>query len=158
MNFNITVAERMVLESLAKKSKNTFELVNCTSLDRIALQHILSSLISKNLVLTLDSKYKINKKLNQAILDELHDEVNAQVEFKEIAAACFRTRLEEGSLLKLKKVFMTKEEERIFNALLINLELFIDGLTSKQDHLTKQQIVFWGGGKYGEITHNTINF
>ena len=117
MNFNITLPERMILESLTKIEKTASELNKCTGLEKSLLQKIIPDLISKNLIVTFNSKYMININIDKTIKQELNNPQNMKAELNEITSALIRKKIDkvEDSAFKLKKVSLSSSEKKIFN-------------------------------------------
>lgn len=157
MSYNINLIERLVLESLQNKPKTALEIHICTSLETKIIQGVLESLISKNIVTIGELKYLINKNISDEIRKELNNPMDIKIELAEILNSTFNLR-EESSVLKLKKVHMNEKEEKLFHGLLYNMESFLTGLEKKQENLSKQKVFFWGGGNYGKIINNYLNF
>lgn len=157
MEFNLTILERMVLETLQIKSKDLSQIEHKTSIERNLLIKVLNSLVSKNLVIIFNNEYEINKNLSQAILDELNDKYSLMSEIHEIIDSCLRKALsnEQKNSFKMKKVNMTQREEKIYDGLIYNLESFLGSLT-KNENIAEQRIIFWGEGNYAEIKNNIL--
>jgi DNA-binding MarR family transcriptional regulator len=161
MSFNITLPERMVLESLQQSSKNVTKLNECTKLERGYLNNILPSLISKGLISQdREHKYEINKNINNDIKKELHDKKNVTTELNEIVGTCIRDRIHNNneSAFKLKKVFLTAREQKIFKGLIYNIETFLSSADNKSHNTADQTLFFWGENNYGKVTNNILNF
>lgn len=160
MNFMITLPERMILESVFKYEKTLEELCECTRLDKIVLQNILPTLITKNLLLIQNKKYYINKNINADMRKELSDNQNLKTELTEVVADCVRQKLinHNQQSFKLKKVFLSARDKVIFNAHVKNLEDFLDSISSRDHKTADETIFFWGENTYEAITHNIINY
>ncbi len=156
MSYHITVIERMILESLAQQDKNIDELSACTKLDKAILNLVIQPLTAKGLVQVVDNKFHLNKSLTKSMKKELHSDTNVQGEINQITSTCFKTR-NTKSIYKLKKVFMNKSEEQIFNAMLKNLELFIEGVSNKTDAIAEKKIIFWGETNYETLTNHSLS-
>jgi len=159
MNFNLTIIERMVLETLQVRSKTLSQIEESTTIERNILVKVINSLTTKNLILIYNNQYEINRNLSQAIKDELNDKFSLMSEIHEIINSCLRRTLSHKSkqAFKLKKVNMTDREEKIYEGLVYNLESFLNSLT-KTDHIAQQKIIFWGEGNYAEIKNNILSY
>jgi hypothetical protein len=61
MKDSLLIIERIVIESISKKDKNIYELVNDTKLNQELLQKILPNLLMKNLIRYQRGIYSIEK-------------------------------------------------------------------------------------------------
>jgi hypothetical protein len=156
--YNLTILERMVLETLQVRPKTLIEVSNTTSVENELLNQIVQSLLCKGLITMDEKKFSINKILNQTIRNELNDSVSLMSEVNEIVNSCLRKAVntESKSSFKLKKVNMSGREEKIYNGLIYNLESFLNSLI-KTENIKDQKIVFWGEGNYEDIKNNIIN-
>lgn len=157
MNYNINLVERLVLESLQARKKNISELETCTSLNRELIQTILQSLISKSLIITEETKYRVNNNLSKAIKDGLNNSLDIKIELAEILNATYNLR-KGDTFLKLQKVHMNEKEEKLFHGMLYNMESFLKNLEKKDEKLSKKKVIFWGGGNYGKLINNYLTF
>lgn len=159
MEFNLTILERMVLETLQIKSKTLAEIELKTSIETKLLVGVLNSLVSKNLVIIFNNEYEINKNLSKQILNELNDKYSLMSEIHEIINSCLRKALnqEQKNSFKMKKVNMNSREEKIYQGLVYNLESFLNSL-NKTENIADQKIIFWGEGNYAEIKNNILTY
>lgn len=159
MNFNLTILERMVLETLQYKGKTLSEIEENTTIEKALLTKVINSLVSKNIVLIYNKEYEINQNLSSAIKDELNDKFALMSEIHEIINSCLRKALCEShkSSFKLKKVNMSAREEKIYTGLVYNLESFLTSL-KKNENIAQQKIIFWGEGNYAEIKNSILNY
>lgn len=159
MNFNLTILERMVLETLQLKSKSLSEIEKSTTIEKRLLNKVINSLVSKNLIIVYNTDYEINRNMSQAIKDELNDKHALMSEIHEIINSCLRKAVSKTNQnsFKLKKVNMTRREEKIYDGLVYNLEAFLNSL-EKSDQVAQQKIIFWGEGNYAEIKNNILNY
>lgn len=158
-SYNLTILERMVLETLQIRTKSLAEISNATSVEKELLNQIIQSLLCKGLIMMEEKNFSINKVLNQAIKDELNDSIALMSEVNEIVNSCLRKAIntESKSSFKLKKVNMSGREEKIYSGLIYNLESFLNSLI-KTENIKDQKIVFWGEGNYEDIKNNIINY
>lgn len=159
MQYNLTIVDRMILESLQAKSQNLFELENATRIGKEILNKSMTSLISQNIIVKKESLYSLNPNINERIKNELNDKINLMCEVNEIINSCIRKTLSNTNetSFKLKKVNMTEREEKIYKGLLYNLESFINSL-NKTSQIADQKVIFWGEGKYENIKNSILNY
>ena len=159
MNYNLTIIERMILETLQISNKSKKEIILKTSIEEEMLQQVLKSLLAKNLVRLEDGLYAISKEHNDYIIKEINNSLSLLCEVQEIINSCIRQKLDAHSnrSFKLKKVNLNDRDEKIYNGLIYNLESFLNSLT-KSDDVRSQKIIFWGEGKYEDIKNNIVGF
>ena len=56
-------------------------------------------------------------------------------------------------LFSMKKVSLTKEEESIYNSMIINLDNFLNNLKNKKSPTAKERIIFWGENSYFNLVN-----
>ena len=159
MKYQITLVERMILESLQIKPKNLNELNMCTKIEKDFIRNILTDLVSKNLIISRENKYQINKHLDQSMINELFNKDFLNVELMEMTQFCIKEKLyhKTEKAFKMKKVHMNEKEKKIYYGLLYNLESFLDSLEKKPLTTSDTTIHFWGEGNYGKIINHYIN-
>jgi hypothetical protein len=158
-SYNLTILERMVLETLQLRGKKLSEISENTSVEKNLLNQIIQSLLCKGLIKVEDKKYFVNTILKQEIKNELSDSVSLMSEVNEIINSCLRKAIQNESKtsFKLKKVNMSEREEKIYKGLVYNMESFLSSL-NKTENIKDQKIVFWGEGNYEDIKNNIINY
>ncbi len=159
MGYNLTISERMILETLKFSDKNSIQIGEKTSLSIDQVEKVLNSLICKNLVKIDEAYYSLNKLNSPAVLKELNNSLSLISEVNEIINSCVRQKIHhnEDNSFKMKKINMSEREEKILNGLLFNVESFIDSLPCN-DNIKDQKIIFWGEGNYADIKNNILNF
>jgi hypothetical protein len=158
MNFNISPIERLILESLSRSPKELFELMHDTKMDKNVIINILQSLLVKNLLTVDSNRYQINSNLNQALIQQIKNEQNTLIEIGQVVKTTIKHSLNyKDNSFKYKKVYMNNDEEKIFKAMLIQLETFIEGLDKKKGKTFEQKVIFWGSNSYENITTDMLN-
>lgn len=158
--YSLTILERMILESLSKSKKSVLELIYDIDLEIELIQNAIEELKQRNLVKASKGIVEINieelTKWNQSehIKDSLREEI------KEILEASIDTYFAnpENSMVRIKKVNMSSDEKKIFNAMISNLDNFIKGLTeSKKNQSVKdQEVIFWGFSGYRNLAEQIM--
>lgn len=158
MNFHISPIERLVLESLSKSAKEIFELIQDTKLDKQVIINILQTLLLKNLIVIEERRYQISKNLNSVLIKQLKNEQSMLIEVSQVVKSTIKQCLNsKDNSFKYKKVYMDKDEEKLFKAMLIQLESFIEGLDKKRGKTYQQKVIFWGSNSYENITSDMLN-
>ncbi len=156
---NLLTFERVVLESIAKGNKLLNTIQTDVGLELSLVLSIVSKLLRKGLIMKTGSSYELLhndiawKKVSK--IEGQREEVN---EITESLVDLFFNK--GGAHLKLQKVYLSKSDEKIFNALLYNVESFINGITKDQRergekiHSKDKKIVMWGHTTYEKILNN----
>lgn len=148
----------MILESLQKKEKTFLKLESCTSLSEDTLQYILESLISKNLIIIKESTYHLNRNINDQMKKSLKNISEINIEAKDIFTNIIRLKQKENANFKLKKFYVSKQEELTLQGLIGQLDRFIDSLHKNiEKPISEQKVIFWGEGNYGKIINSCIH-
>ncbi len=170
MKNGLLVIERMVLESLSKKNRNLEELANDTGLDHGLLKNILPAFLMNNLVNYQRGIYKLNNdEMRKERIKSYNAKENIKEEVKELFTSMvnkyFREDLQNRKNkigVKVKKVWLTPQEEKIFNSYLINLESFIQSieqqrkLKPQKEKLCEKKVVIWGYSDYSSIADGSL--
>ncbi len=166
-NDGLLVIERIVLESLAKKSKNLEELSLDTNLDSSLLLNILPLLSMKNIVSYNKGHYFLNADIFKGQLRLINSASAIKEEVKELFVSLvnnyFSKQKENDAFLKVKKIFLTNDEEKIFQAHLKNLESFIKNIEDQRhkrpvySKLAEHKVIIWGHSKYSELVNSIVN-
>ncbi len=159
MNNSLTIIDRLIIETIQKKTFTLEELQINTKLQRSILESSLFELITKELVINTHQGYTLAENiendlaLNFNTIDSLHNELT------DITQTCIRNRLEnDQKTFQLKKVYMNSSEEKIFRGLLYNLNSFLDSLDSKNKKTSSKKIIFWGEDSYENICNSILNY
>lgn len=149
--------ERAVLECLGKKSL-TYDEVQCQSgLHENVCFNILQALIIRGIIATDGMRYRISENLSPLIMEEING-MNAKLaESMEIIEAVLDQA--EGRNFKFAKIAMDTRDEKIFLAMLSNLESFLLDAHKKSEAavpLKERKVVFWGVGQVSTLMHQMI--
>lgn len=148
--------ERMVLESLGQKSQNLGELHEDTGLEYGLLNCLLGTLLQKNLVDYNKGRYGLTAKSRRG---DLTEKEGVKEEVRELFDSALKQHFSTRPCLKVKKIWMSERDQKIFQAQLINLEKFIDDLSRQppKGGKTKEQKVFiWAVSDYGELLKENL--
>ncbi len=159
MNYMITSPERMILESLNKSSKNLKEIHNCTSLDPQLIQNVLTNLLSRNMVRTHNQVYQLNKNAPECYINDLNEKESKIFEAQTLIETCIEQSIEgQNSLFKFKKIYLSPRDKKMLQAMLINIETFLNNVNKNDKASTKDEsIIFWGSAIYGNLLEDLVN-
>ncbi|MBP9673722.1 MAG: hypothetical protein KBD63_01385 [Bacteriovoracaceae bacterium] len=151
--------ERMLLETLFLRPKNFHELLEDTGLKMNTLLKALHMLQQEKLIICLEQKYSLSL---QAIQKDSLLEKNKEREVEEISSAIIRNFFsqKEGSVIKVKKFWMSPKEETLFASYWLHLENFVRNLQAVQQKeniqgkIRDQKIIFWGESRYHDLVES----
>lgn len=161
MNESINIVERYIIESINNEKLFINQIAKKTKLELNYIYNILKSLIERKILASQDERYFLNPNLEKEQLIQIQSKENKYYEISEILSACLRENLfNENPLInfKFKKVFLNEKEEKIFSGLLYNLEAFLNSIPKREQIISEQKIIFWGGGSYENITTSALNY
>ena len=156
MNCGLLIVERMVLESISRGNQKIQQISEDTSLKENFIKEILGLLKERGLIEGSDL-FKIKegervKSLNSSefVKNEIRDIFATHIN------ECFEKEKKEQ--FKLKKFWMSSQDEVILKAHLKNLEDFIKGLPQNVGQKTKdQKVMFWGVSKYSDLAEGSLS-
>jgi len=153
----LTSIERIVMDVLDKK-KLIFDQISLESgiKDNI-VYNILQSLVMREFIRTDGFHYWVKENLSQEQLQELHQKEYRRFEALEmIEAHIFQEKERE---FKFQRIALSERDEKIFKAMLYNLESFLKDAHASSKEITpisQRKIIFWGLGEHQPILDNLI--
>lgn len=143
----LLLIERLVLESIALKGKNLFELSDDTGISPILLQTILEALLKSELITfqQKNQKYSLNSKEMHKLLPTLNQNKNRDEEVKEIIENLLKVKDRNGknkSALKILNVWLSPQEEIEYSILMNKIETLTSTAIEKmKTHLSKGNLI-----------------
>ncbi len=137
--------ERVVLESLGKDVLGYEEIRHQAGLLENVFHNVLQALIIRGLIATDGTKYRIAEKISPLILEEINGKSAKQAEYLELIEAVIYQ--EPKRIFHIQKIAMDSKDEKIFGALLHNLESFLADAHKKAVKSTsvkERKVIFWG--------------
>ncbi|MBL6990296.1 MAG: hypothetical protein ISR65_10980 [Bacteriovoracaceae bacterium] len=167
MNKGLLVVERFILESLIGEAKNFDEIQKDTKLSQSLLSNTLSILLTRNIIRYRCGNYSINKSKENQWRPIINDTKNIQEEIKDLFISLINDYFDEdqiGTLLRVRKVYLTPFEEKILKAHLSNLEEFVRNIEIEQrkptnlktNKMHEKKLIFWGASNYLDVTQGTF--
>ncbi len=144
--------ERTILECLDTKEKGFYDILLQTGLKEHVCQNLLQSLIFRGLIKTNGKTYEIKQGISPIVLNELNGFDAKQAESLEMIEAIIQCQ--SNRVFKFKKIALDSKDEKIFLALLSNLETFLSDVHKrnvKQMPIKKRKIIFWGMGEIEQL-------
>ena len=137
--------ERVVLESIGKEILGYEEIRLQSGLLENVFHNVLQALIIRGLISTDGRKYQIAQIISPLILEEINGKLAKEAEYLELIEAVIHQKPKK--VFHLKKVAMDSKDEKIFGALLYNLESFLTDAHKKAEKSTsikERKVIFWG--------------
>ncbi len=137
--------ERVVLESIGKEILGYEEIRLQAGLLENVFHNVLQALIIRGLISTDGRKYQIAQIISPLILEEINGKLAKEAEYLELIEAVIHQKPKK--VFHLKKVAMDSKDEKIFGALLYNLESFLTDAHKKAEKSTsikERKVIFWG--------------
>jgi hypothetical protein len=149
--------ERIILECLGKHRLTYNEIQLQTGLHENVCFNVLQALIIRNLVTTDGVHYRVSERLSPLMMEEINGADSKVAETLELVEAVVETN--SNKVFKLRKVAMDERDEKIFLAMLTNLEAFIADAHKKAEKvvpLKERKIVFWGMGEVQTLMNQIV--
>lgn len=148
--------ERAVLECLGKKSLTYDEIQFQSGLHENVCFNILQALIIRGVIATDGARYRISENLSPIIQEEING-MDAKIsESLELIEAVLE---QSNRNFKFAKVAMDSRDEKIFLAMLSNLEAFLVDAHKKAEAnvpLKDRKVIFWGIGDVTSLMNQMI--
>ncbi|HXH73812.1 MAG TPA: hypothetical protein VNJ08_02535 [Bacteriovoracaceae bacterium] len=149
--------ERIVLECIGNQTMAYAEIQSQTGLHENVCFNILQALVIRNLISTDGVRYKISERLSPLMLEEINGSHAKIAESLELIEAVVER--EENRVFRLKKVAMDERDEKIFLAMLSNLDSFLNDAHKKAQAtvpLKDRKVVFWGMGEVKNLMSQIV--
>jgi len=149
--------ERIILESIGKGSPVYEEIQVQTGLHENVFYNVLQALIIRGLVSTDGVRYKISEALSPLLLEEINGKEAKQAEYLELMEAVVEQPNER--VFRFQKVAMDSRDEKIFVAMLSNLESFLADAHKKAQSsvpMKERKVVFWGMGEVKNLMNQIV--
>jgi hypothetical protein len=170
MKDGLLILERIIIESISKKEKNIQELVIDTNLEQAILLNILPNLLMKNILKYNRGSYSIEKETSMQWLKGINRDDNVKEEAKELFTSLVNQYFKQekasatakASTLKIQKVWLTQDEEKVLNMHMLSLENFFQSVKSSRkvnpvrEKTHEQKVVIWGASQYSNLVHSVL--
>lgn len=149
--------ERIILESICKKVLGYEEIQLQTGLNENVFYNVLQALIIRGLVSTDGIQYRISESLSPLIIEEINGKEAKQAEYLELMEAVVGQ--ESDRVFRFQKIAMDSRDEKIFVAMLSNLESFLADAHKKSQNsvpMKERKVVFWGMGEVRNVMNHIV--
>jgi len=153
----ITSLERNILELLNNSSFSLHEISSKTGYEKHLTLKILRDLIEKKLVTFDGIKFSTVPTIPEETIKIINSPEVILSETMEYIETIIENK--KSNLFHFKKIILSESDEKIFNAMLVNLEIFLKNSQNKKSSskdIKDQKVVFWGMGKMDSISKQMI--
>jgi hypothetical protein len=153
----LSTLERSVLECLGKKHLTYEEIQYQSGLHENVCFNILQALIIRGVLATDGARYRISENLSPLVQEEINGMDAKLAESLELIEAVLDQPT--GRNFKFAKIAMDSRDEKIFLAMLSNLETFLLDAHKKSEinvPLKDRKVIFWGIGEMNTLMHQMI--
>lgn len=148
----LTSLERVIVESLGKNGLQFEMIQDQTGIHENICFNLLQALIIKGIIFCDKNIYKINQNISPLIVEEINGIDAKKAETLELMEAVVELNSEKS--YRFQKVALDDKDEKIFKAMLYNLESFLKEANQKSLNsipLKERKIVFWGMGDVQKV-------
>lgn len=149
--------ERVILESVGTKTLSYEDIQNQSGLQENVCFNILQALIIRGILRSENGGYKVNEKISPIIMEEINGLEARKAESLELIEAVLDQK--EQRVFRFQKVAMDSRDEKIFIAMLTNLESFLKDAHQKAQQtvpLKDRKVVFWGMGDVQKLMNQVM--
>ena len=149
--------ERIVLDCLGKNTLTYEEIQTQSGLHENVCFNILQALIIRSILTTDGVRYKMSENLSPLMLEEINGMDAKIAESLEMIEAVVENKGQR--VFRFQKIAMDTRDEKIFLAMLSNLESFlIDAHKKAQSSvpLKERKVVFWGVGEVQSLMNQIV--
>lgn len=139
--------ERIILESLGKQKLTSAEIKAQTGLHENVCYNVLQAMVIRGLVTTDGLRYRTTETLSPLMIEEINSPEAKQAESLELMEAVVDQQ--SNRVFRFQKIAMDERDEKIFYAMLSNLDSFLADAHRKAQtsvSMKDRKVVFWGVG------------
>lgn len=148
----LSSVERIILESIGMKQKSYEQIKNETGLQENVCFNVLQALIIRGMIKNEKGHYQINNSLSPIVIEEINGIDAKKTESLELIEGLIEN--EHEKIFRFQKVALEVNDEKIFKAMLSNLESFLKDAHKKAENTTAlkdRKVIFWGMGSVNHI-------
>jgi cyanate lyase len=149
--------ERIILESIGKKALSYEEIQIQTGLHENVCYNVLQALVIRSLVKTDGVNYRISDSLSPLMMEEINGVQAKLAESLELIEAVVEQK--EDRVFRFQKIAMDARDEKIFLAMLSNLDSFLADAHKKAQStvpMKERKVVFWGVGEVRNLMNQIV--
>lgn len=151
---SLSSLERIILECIGSKQLSYQEVQSQTGLYENVCFNLLQSLILQGLLQTQNGLYQACENIPSEFMNEINCTISKNMESIEMIEATIEHR--EDSTFRFKKIALDERDEKIFLAMLSNIDSFLQDAHKKSEKyipIKNRKVIFWGMGE----VHNLMN-
>jgi hypothetical protein len=154
----LSTLERLILECIGNQTVKFDVIKSETGIRENVCFNLLQALIIRGVVQFEKSGYRINPTISPLMLEEINGREARRAETLELMEAIVEQK-NQGSF-KFQKVAMDERDEKIFYAMLSNLESFLKDAHKKAHNaipLKERKVIFWGTGHMNYLMKHVLS-
>lgn len=149
--------ERVVIESIGKNGLTYDEVQRQSGLQENVCFNILQALIIRGVLKLIGNRYTINENISPLMMEELNGIDARKAESLELIEAT--VDMESDRIFRFQKIALDSRDEKIFIAMLSNLESFLKDAHAKAQNtipVKERKVVFWGMGEVHKLMRQVM--
>ncbi|HXH29916.1 MAG TPA: hypothetical protein VNJ01_03820 [Bacteriovoracaceae bacterium] len=149
--------ERNILECLGRQSLSYEIIQHQTGLHENVCFNLLQALIIRGIITSEGGRYKVSESISPLMMEEINGLEARQLESLELMEAVVEQK--SNRIFRLQKVAMDPRDEKIFLAMLSNLDSFLQDAHKKSQTsvpLKERKVVFWGVGEVNSLMNQIV--
>lgn len=153
----LSTLERIVLESIGNKKLSYEDIQHHSGLQENVCFNIIQALIIRGVVKQEKNLYKISEMISPLMMEEMNGLEARKAESLELIEAMLDQKGDR--VFRFQKVAMDSRDEKIFLAMLSNLESFLKDAHSKAQNsvpVKERKVVFWGVGGVQKLVEQVV--
>lgn len=150
--------ERVILECVGNTAMTYEEVQNQCGLQENVCFNIIQALIIRGLLKTENGRYKVSREISPLVMEEINGVEAKKAETLEMMEAVLDQS--ENRVFRFQKVAMDARDEKIFLAMLANLDSFLKDAHQKAQAtvpVKERKVVFWGVGEVHKLLNQVMN-
>ncbi len=149
--------ERVVLECVGKNSLSYDQIQYQSGLQENVCFNIIQALIIRGILKLEGAQYRVSENISPLMMEEINGYEARKAESLELIEAVVDQDSEK--IFRFSKIAMDSRDEKIFIAMLSNLESFLKDSHQKAQSSTPlkdRKVVFWGMGNVEKLMNQVI--
>jgi DNA-binding Lrp family transcriptional regulator len=144
--------ERIILECIGNQAMSYEEIQKQTGLHENVCFNLLQALLIRGILATTGAKYSVRTTLSKELMEEINGKEAKQAESLEMIEAVLERPGQK--VFRFQKVALDGRDEKLFLAMLSNLESFLADAHKKSHKdicMKERKVVFWGMGELQDL-------
>ncbi len=149
--------ERNILECLGRQALNYETIQLQTGLHENVCFNLLQALIIRGILRSENGRYKVSEAISPLMMEEINGVDARRAESLELIEAVLEQ--ESNRVFRFQKIALDTRDEKIFLAMLSNLESFLGDAHKKAQAsipLKERKVVFWGVGEVQALMRQIV--